>query len=115
MVKTSTYTSKSTLKYGGHCCVFAFWIVINSRFLLELLEGSILISTIICTIEDTGDQAFICCLYEKYEHLMFWATGKYLKNIEDRRDAVQDSIVALINNLETVKTLKDSYLLTYIV
>ena len=73
-----------------------------------------MISTIICTIEDTGDQAFICCLYEKYEHLMFWATGKYLKNIEDRKDAVQDSIVALINNLETVKTLKDSYLLTYI-
>ena len=70
-------------KYGGHCCVFALRIVINSRFLLELLEGSILISTIIGTIEDTGDQAFICCLYEKYEHLMFWATGKYLKNIED--------------------------------
>ena len=43
---------------------------------------------------------------------MFWATGKYLKNIEDRKDAMQDSIVALINNLETVKTLKDSYLLT---
>lgn len=74
-----------------------------------------MISTIICTIEDTGDQAFICCLYEKYEHLMFWATGKYLKNIEDRKDAMQDSIVALINNLETIKTLKDSYLLTYIV
>lgn len=102
-------------KYGGHCCVFALRIVINSRFLLELLEGSILISTIICTIEDTGDQAFICCLYEKYEHLMFWATGKYLKNIEERKDAMQDSIVALINNLETIKTLKDSYLLTYIV
>lgn len=74
-----------------------------------------MISTIICTIEDPDDRVWICRLYETYEPLMFWATGKYLKNVEDRRDALQDAVVALIQNLETIKTLEPPYLRTYIV
>ena len=66
-------------------------------------------------IENADDQTFICRLYEEYEHLMFWTAAKYLNNIEDRKDAVQDAIIALIRNLETIKRLKDSYLRTYIV
>ena len=66
-------------------------------------------------IENEDDQTFICHLYEEYEQLMFWTAAKYLNNIEDRKDAVQDAIIALIRNLETIKRLKDSYLRTYIV
>lgn len=66
-------------------------------------------------IENADDQTFICRLYEEYEQLMFWTAAKYLNNIEDRKDAVQDVIIALIRNLETIKRLKDSYLRTYIV
>lgn len=66
-------------------------------------------------IENADDQTFICRLYEEYEQLMFWTAVKYLNNIEDRKDAVQDAIIALIRNLETIKRLKDSYLRTYIV
>ena len=66
-------------------------------------------------IENADDQTFICHLYEEYEQLMFWTAAKYLNNIEDRKDAVQDAIIALIRNLETIKRLKDSYLRTYIV
>lgn len=66
-------------------------------------------------IENADDQTFICRLYEEYEQLMFWTAAKYLNNIEDRKDAVQDAIIALIRNLETIKRLKDSYLRTYIV
>ena len=71
--------------------------------------------TIICAIEDADDKLFMCRLYEEYEQLMFWAASKYLNNIEDRQDAVQDAIVALIKNLTTLKNLKDSTLRTYIV
>lgn len=63
-------------------------------------------------IENADDQTFICRLYEEYEQLMFWTAAKYLNNIEDRKDAVQDAIIALIRNLETIKRLKDSYLRT---
>ena len=66
-------------------------------------------------IENADDQTFICHLYEEYEQLMFWTAAKYLNNIEDRKDAVQDAIIALIRNLETIKRLKDSYFRTYIV
>ena len=66
-------------------------------------------------IENADDQTFICRLYEEYEQLMFWTAAKYLNNIEDRKAAVQDAIIALIRNLETIKRLKDSYLRTYIV
>ena len=66
-------------------------------------------------IENADVQKFICRLYEEYEQLMFWTAAKYLNNIEDRKDAVQDAIIALIRNLETIKRLKDSYLRTYIV
>ena len=54
-------------------------------------------------IENADDQTFICRLYEEYEQLMFWTAAKYLNNIEDRKDAVQDAIIALIRNLETIK------------
>lgn len=74
-----------------------------------------MISMMIGAIENTDDQTFMCHLYEEYEQLMFWAAAKYLNNIEDRKDAVQDAIVALIKNLETIKKLADSYLRTYIV
>lgn len=74
-----------------------------------------MITAIIGTIEDAEDQAFVCRLYETYKHLMFWATGNYLSNLEDRSDAMQDAVIALINNLETVKTLEGPYLRTYLV
>lgn len=66
-------------------------------------------------IENTDDQAFMYRLYEEYEQLMFWAASKYLKNLEDRKDAVQDAIVALIKNLRTIRELDDARLRTYIV
>ena len=59
-------------------------------------------------IENADDQTFICHLYEEYEQLMFWTAAKYLNNIEDRKDAVQDAIIALIRNLETIKRLKQT-------
>ena len=80
-----------------------------------IMEGPDLITMMICAIEDADDQLFMCRLYEEYEQLMFWAASKYLNNIEDRKDAVQDAIVALIKNIATLKTLGDSNLRTYIV
>lgn len=74
-----------------------------------------MISMMICADGNIDDQTFMCRLYEEYEQLMFWAASKYLKNLEDRKDAVQDAIVALIKNLGTIKQLDDSRLRTYIV
>lgn len=57
-----------------------------------------MISALIYTIESPDDQLFMLRLYEEYEQLMFWAAGKYLSNIEDKKDVVQDAIVTLIKS-----------------
>ena len=74
-----------------------------------------MISTLICAIENPDDKAFLLQMYERYEALMFWAAGKYLENMEDRKDAVQDAIVALIKNIDTLRLLDAACLRTYIV
>lgn len=74
-----------------------------------------MISALIYTIESPDDQLFMLRLYEEYEQLMFWAAGKYLSNIEDKKDVVQDAIVTLIKKLSTIRTLSDAHLRTYIV
>ena len=74
-----------------------------------------MITTFIYTIENPSDQTFVLQLYERYEALMFWAAGKYLLNIEDRKDAVQDAIVTLIKNIDTLRLLEEAYLRTYVV
>lgn len=74
-----------------------------------------MISALISTIESPDDQLFMLQLYKEHEQLMYWAASKYLTNIEDRRDAVQDAIVTLINNLVTIRKLSENHLRTYVV
>ena len=74
-----------------------------------------MISSVISAIDNPDDQQFMIALYNEYEQLMFWAGSKYLVNIEDRRDAVQDTLVTLIRKIDTIRSLEENRLRTYIV
>lgn len=74
-----------------------------------------MISSVISAIDNPDDQQFMIALYNEYEQLMFWAVSKYLVNIEDRRDAVQDTLVTLIRKIDTIRSLEENRLRTYIV
>ena len=66
------------------------------------------------TTAPQGDREFFTELFEDYERLMFSIAGKYTDSSFDREDIVQESLVRLMNNADTVKGLHPKALASYI-
>ena len=66
------------------------------------------------TTAPQGDREFFTELFEDYERLMFSIAGKYTDSGFDREDIVQESLVRLMNNADTVKGLHPKALASYI-
>ena len=51
-----------------------------------------------------------CFIYNKYKPLVVFVASKYLRNIGDINDVVQDTFISFFNNIASVKTNIKSYL-----
>jgi RNA polymerase sigma-70 factor (ECF subfamily) len=57
-------------------------------------------SELIAAYRDSGDSAYLGELYTRYSHLVYIICGGWLKNEEDRKDAVMEIFEKLIESLQ---------------
>ena len=63
--------------------------------------------SIILSIKDEDDRAFVEKLYLKYEHKLYLISKKYLNNHHDAEDCVHDTIKLIIESVEKFKIAQD--------
>ena len=60
-------------------------------------------------------QEFITQIYKKYDRLMLFTAKKYLMDIRECEDAVQESLLKLMSRIELLRTLEEPVLTSYVV
>ena len=66
------------------------------------------------TIENESDKDYILWLYNEFEKLMCSIAFKYTAVPQIAEDIVQDSVVKLINKVDTIRTMNKQVLAAYI-
>lgn len=74
-----------------------------------------MISFIIASSGNEDDRDFMLALYQKFKPIMFSTARKYISNREDQQDIVQDSILKLIENTDSLREKERCVLGAYIV
>lgn len=70
---------------------------------------------VILRMEDENDRQFVTELYQKYKLNMYYAARRIVKDPHTAEDMVQESCIAIINNLEKVKAVEVCRRRAYIV
>ena len=65
--------------------------------------------------ENVDDSTYVQMFYKAYHKLLYREVRKYLDSSEDVDDIVQDSVVKLIENLDTVRSLSPGRQVSYAV
>ena len=65
--------------------------------------------------ENVDDSTYVQMFYKAYHKLLYREVRKYLDSSEDVDDIVQDSVVKLIENLGTVRSLSPGRQVSYAV
>ena len=65
-------------------------------------------------IRDDADKEFVKDLFKKYDQKMYKAAYNVLQNRTDAEDAVQSTVIKIIDNLEKIRELKDSVVEFYL-
>ena len=73
------------------------------------------IPIVILRMEDEDDRQFVTELYQKYKLNMYYAARRIVKDPHTAEDMVQESCIAIINNLEKVKAVEVCRRRAYIV
>lgn len=73
-----------------------------------------MIAWIMASVSEPDDQAFMIELYQRYDRLMFSTTRKYIDDPHIREEVVQDTLVALIQNISTLRTMGQCQLGVYV-
>ena len=60
-------------------------------------------------------QEFITQIYKKYDRLMLFTAKKYLMDLQECEDAVQESLLKLMSRIELLRTLEEPVLTSYVV
>lgn len=60
-------------------------------------------------------QEFITQIYKKYDRLMLFTAKKYLMDLQECEDAVQESLLKLMRRIELLRTLEEPILTSYVV
>ena len=68
----------------------------------------------ILTIESESDRAYMTLIYQRYRALMLKVAWEFTQELADVEDIVSDSCVALIDNLDTLRTLEAHHQRKYI-
>lgn len=66
------------------------------------------------TIENESDKDYILWLYNEFEKLMYSIAFKYTADPQIAEDIVQDSVVKLINKVDTIRAMNKQVLAAYI-
>lgn len=69
----------------------------------------------ILSMEDEDDRQFVADLYQNYKLNMFYTARKIVKDPHTAEDIVQESCIAIINNLEKIKAVEICRRRAYIV
>ena len=67
------------------------------------------------TTEQRSNQQFISHIYQEYERLMYYTVRKYIADMHQCEDVVQDSLEKLIEKVEVLRILSEPALANYIV
>lgn len=67
------------------------------------------------TLDSLDDRKFMSELYEEYHLLMFSEANKFCPRQEDREDLVQNSLVRLMKNISTLRSLNRCTMVSYLV
>lgn len=73
-----------------------------------------MIAWIMASVSEPDDQAFMIALYQRYDRLMFSTARKYIDDPHIREEVVQDTLVALIQNISTLRTMGQCQLGVYV-
>lgn len=73
------------------------------------------IPLVILRMEDENDRQFVTELYQKYKLNMYYTARRIVKDPHTAEDIVQESCIAIINNLEKVKAVEVCRRRAYIV
>lgn len=73
------------------------------------------IPLVILRMEDEDDRQFVTELYQKYKLNMYYTARRIVKDPHTAEDMVQESCIAIINNLEKVKAVEVCRRRAYIV
>ena len=73
-----------------------------------------MIPYVILTIESEDDRQYMTCLYNQHRALMLKAAWDFTREKADVEDIVSESCVALINHIDTLRTLEEHHLRRYI-
>ena len=60
-------------------------------------------------------QEFITQIYKKYDRLMLFTAKKYLMDLQECEDAIQESLLKLMSRIELLRTLEEPVLTSYVV
>lgn len=60
-------------------------------------------------------QEFITQIYKKYDRRMLFTAKKYLMDLQECEDAVQESLLKLMRRIELLRTLEEPILTSYVV
>lgn len=74
-----------------------------------------MIPLIYAMVENDSDREFMIGLYREFEKLMYYTAQQFASNRVDVEDIVQDSVVKLIQKVETLQSLQRCKLAGYIV
>lgn len=58
-------------------------------------------------------QEFITQIYKKYDRLMLFTAKKYLMDLQECEDAIQESLLKLMSRIELLRTLEEPVLTSY--
>lgn len=73
-----------------------------------------MIPFIILTIESEDERSYMTLVYQRHRALMLKVAWEFTQDQADVEDIVSDSCVALINNLDTLRTMEAHHLRKYI-
>ena len=78
-------------------------------------EREMIVPVFIQMIEDPGDQDWMTDLYTKYYKLMISTASFYLDDRQDVEEIVNDSLLALYEKIDRIRSLEPRALTTYII
>lgn len=79
------------------------------------MKGIFCMLPIILAIRDEEDRNFVSGIYEDYGKQLYKTAFSILNSNEDAEDCVHDVIVALIDNLEKIRTFESNHQIKYII
>lgn len=71
-------------------------------------EVMVMLVSLLAMINDDSDRDFVSALYQQYEQMLYRVAFNILHNRTDAEDAVQDTFVRIIDNLDKIRNISSN-------